>query len=91
MGLVMGPVMSTVLEKVSPEHAGAASGVLSTAQQVGNAVGVAAIGVVYFGSLDSGHSIPHAFQLGLVGLAGLSLVVAGVVQLLPGRHELSGA
>ena len=91
MGLVMGPVMSTVLEKVSPEHAGAASGVLSTAQQVGNAVGVAAIGVVYFGSLDSGHSIPHAFQLGLIGLAGLSLVVAAVVQLLPGRRELSGA
>jgi EmrB/QacA subfamily drug resistance transporter len=87
MGLVMGPMVSTVLAGVSPEHAGAASGVLATAQQVGNALGIAVIGVVFFGATDAGHTIAHAFRLGLIDLAGLSLVVAALVQLLPRRRE----
>jgi MFS family permease len=83
MGLVMGPLVSTVLQNVPSEHAGAASGVLSAAQQVGNAVGVAAIGVFFFGALDAGQTVQHAFRGGLVDLALLSLVVAALVQLLP--------
>ena len=81
MGMVMGPSVQLVLAKVSPEHAGAAAGVLAAAQQVGNAIGVALIGVVFFGALH--HGVPQAFRLGLIGLVALSAVVVALVQRLP--------
>jgi hypothetical protein len=65
---------------VKPEHAAAASGVLSTTQQAGGAIGVAVIGAVFYSAL--GHGYPHAFGLGLVVMAGFGLVVAALVQLL---------
>src|SRR5215211_1336617 len=37
MGLVMTPLTSTVLATLDPRHAGAASGALATAQQIGSA------------------------------------------------------
>jgi predicted MFS family arabinose efflux permease len=67
---------------VKPEHAAAASGVLSTAQQAGNAIGVAVIGVVFYRALGS-VSYPHAFGLGLEVMAALGLAVAALVQVLP--------
>jgi hypothetical protein len=42
-----------VLAGIRGQDAGAASGVLSTVQQVGGAVGVALIGVIFFGLLGS--------------------------------------
>ena len=42
-GLVFMPVTSIVLGGVEPEHAGAASGLLQTFQQLGGAVGLAVI------------------------------------------------
>jgi hypothetical protein len=42
-----------ILAGIRGQDAGAASGVLSTVQQVGGAVGVALIGVVFFGLLGS--------------------------------------
>ncbi|HEY3608745.1 MAG TPA: MFS transporter [Pseudonocardiaceae bacterium] len=85
MGMVMMPVTPTVLAGVAPDHAAAAAGVLSTAQEGGNALGVAVIGVVFFGALGAGQPIAfgHAFQWSLTMLAGLTLVVAALVQLLP--------
>jgi EmrB/QacA subfamily drug resistance transporter len=53
MGLVFPPLIDTVLAGVPPEDAGSASGVLNTAQQLGSAVGVAVIGVIFFGLLAS--------------------------------------
>jgi MFS family permease len=46
-GLGMAPLVGTVLAGVSPQFAGAASGALSTAFQAGQALGVAAIGLVF--------------------------------------------
>lgn len=45
--LVFMPVTATVLSGVEPEHAGAASGLLQTTQQLGAAVGVAVVASVY--------------------------------------------
>jgi predicted MFS family arabinose efflux permease len=78
MGMVMGPSTQMVLAKVSREHAGAAAGVLATAQQVGNAIGVALIGVVFFGALN--HGVADAFRYGLIGLVALSAVTVALVQ-----------
>jgi hypothetical protein len=50
---VVAPLVNVVLAGIRGQDAGAASGVLSTVQQVGGAVGVAVIGVVFFGLLAS--------------------------------------
>ena len=50
-GLVIAPNVDIVLAGVPRQDAGAASGVLNTAQRLGNAFGVAIVGVVLFGSL----------------------------------------
>jgi predicted MFS family arabinose efflux permease len=83
MGLVITPLTSTVLGSLRPENAGAAAGALSTMQQVGNALGVAVTGVVFFGALDSGFG--HAFEVSLIQLAVLGAAVAALTRLLPGR------
>jgi MFS family permease len=81
MGLCITPLVATVLSSVQPEHAGAASGTLSTVQQVGNALGVAVSGVLFFGSLGRGYS--YAFEITLAEFVVLLLVVAGLTRLLP--------
>jgi EmrB/QacA subfamily drug resistance transporter len=53
LGCVVAPLVNVVLAGVRGQDAGAASGVLTTAQQVGGAVGVAVIGVIFFGLLSS--------------------------------------
>jgi hypothetical protein len=53
MGTVMAPIFAVVLSGVDVKHAGSASGVLSAMQQVGGAVGVAVVGVIFFGLLGS--------------------------------------
>ncbi|GAA4617094.1 MFS transporter [Actinoallomurus liliacearum] len=80
MGLVMAPLPALVLGGVEPAHAAAASGVLSTAQQAGGAIGVALIGVVFYGALGT---FPHAFAAGLILLIVLDALVAALVQALP--------
>ena len=84
MGLALAPIMGTVLARVAPQHAGQVAGVLTTTQQVGNALGVGIIGVIFFGALDGGPD--HAFHHGLIYLALASLLLAAVVQLLPAKR-----
>ncbi|MGH2814694.1 MAG: MFS transporter, partial [Actinomycetota bacterium] len=49
LGCVIAPLVNVILAGIRGQDAGAASGVLSTVQQVGGAVGVALIGVIFFG------------------------------------------
>jgi MFS family permease len=55
LALLIIPLVNVVLAAVPVEAAGGASGLFSTAQQLGGAVGVALLGTVFFGYL-SGHS-----------------------------------
>ncbi|KUF15143.1 MFS transporter [Streptomyces silvensis] len=48
LGLVLGPLLNFVLARVRHDDSGAASGALSTAQQIGSSLGVAVIGVAFF-------------------------------------------
>jgi MFS family permease len=84
IGLVLVPLSATVLAGVDPEHAGAAAGVLATAQQVGGAVGVALVGVMFYRSLGAG-AFGHAMTVALILLAGLTAATTALVQLLPHR------
>jgi len=54
MGMVFGSLFAAVLNGVDASHAGSASGTLSAVQQVGGAIGIAIIGIVFFGQLSHG-------------------------------------
>jgi len=81
MGLCLAPITATVLATLDPRRAGAVSGALSTTQQVGNAVGVAVVGAVFFGSTHAGDA--HAFALSLIVLALLLVSVAASARRIP--------
>ncbi|MEP7022686.1 MAG: MFS transporter [Actinomycetota bacterium] len=89
IGMVLVPLSSTVLRDVDPRHAGSAAGVLATAQQVGGALGIAVVGVVFYRALHLTH-FAHAMTASMVLLAGLTVVTAALVQLLP-RQPKPGA
>jgi MFS family permease len=86
MGMVLAPLAVVVLARVTPQHVGSASGLLSTVQQIGNALGVAIIGIVFYGAV-SGRSladvVPGAFRSSLIYLIIVELALAATVQLLP--------
>jgi EmrB/QacA subfamily drug resistance transporter len=60
LALLLIPLVNVVLAAVPTEAAGGASGLFSTAQQLGGAIGIAAIGTVFFGYLGM-HSFVSAF------------------------------
>jgi EmrB/QacA subfamily drug resistance transporter len=77
LALLVIPLVNVVLAAAPAEAAGSASGIFSTAQQLGGAVGVALLGTVFFGSVGSGHSFADAlrhtapYAIGAFGLCGL--------------------
>jgi MFS family permease len=74
MGIALTALIDAAMGEVQPVHAGAVSGVLSTAQQVGNSLGVALVGMVFFGALGGGYA--HALQWSLLALIGSTVAVA---------------
>ncbi len=85
MGLGIAPLATIIMSGMKPEQAGAASGALATMQNVGNSLGVAIIGVIFFGALHSGFA--GAFQLSLATLAAILVAVAALTRLLPAKAE----
>jgi EmrB/QacA subfamily drug resistance transporter len=53
MGTVLAPLADILLARVQPQDAGSASGVFNTSLQLGASIGVAVIGVIFFGMLGS--------------------------------------
>ncbi len=87
-GLVFMPVTSTVLRDVEPEHAGSASGLLQTAQQLGGAVGLAVIASVY-----AAGAVPGEFMPGLTGafLTSSTMAVIALLVALVALRPRTGA
>src|SRR4029079_13920010 len=79
-GVILSPTQPVVPRGIAPARAGAASGMLSTTQQVGFALGVAITGVIYFGAADQG--IAHAFQVRLWQIAALAVEIVALTRLL---------
>ncbi|MEO3976156.1 MFS transporter [Streptomyces sp. CAU 1734] len=52
MGLIVAPLTDAVLSEVPREHAGSASGLISTVQQMGTALGLGLVSVVFFRTID---------------------------------------
>ena len=76
-GAAFMPITATVLAGVEPEHAGAASGLLQTTQQLGSAVGVAVIVSVYAAGAVPGEFLPGARDAFLT--SALFSAAAGVI------------
>lgn len=79
--LIFMPVTVVVLAGVEPEHAGSASGLLQTTQQLGGAVGVAVIVSVYAAGAVPGQIVPGLSPAFLTSatFAALALLVTGLV------------
>ena len=52
LGLTVAPLINIILAGINAGSAGSASGVLTTVQQVGGALGVAVIGIIFFGQVS---------------------------------------
>jgi predicted MFS family arabinose efflux permease len=85
MGLGIAPLATLIMSTMRPEQAGSASSSLATMQNVGNALGIAVIGVIYFGTVNSNpaHPFAEAFELSLAALAAVLLSVAALTRLMP--------
>ncbi|MFF7204703.1 MFS transporter [Streptomyces sp. NPDC008141] len=100
MGLIVAPLTDAVLSDVPHEHAGSASGLINTTMQMGNALGLGLVSVVFFGSIDDriapsavGKAFGEAFQNSLwwaVGVLGLIFLVMFALPSRPKQH-LEGA
>jgi len=84
-GLCITPLTTTVLSHAEPASAGSVSGALSTAQQVGNSIGVAVTGVLFFGAVSLGYGL--AFQRSVLQMGVLLLAVAALTRLMPRRER----
>lgn len=85
-GLVFAPFFGIVLSGVDEFETGSASGAPTSAQQVGNSLGVAVLGSAFFavaGSPVTAHSAAHAAQVALFGAAGFVVVAAFLTSMLP--------
>jgi EmrB/QacA subfamily drug resistance transporter len=82
LALLVIPLANVVLAAVPAQAAGGASGLFTTVQQLGGAIGVAAIGTAFFGYLD-GHSFSAAFTHSAPYAAAAFLVSAALSLVLP--------
>jgi EmrB/QacA subfamily drug resistance transporter len=87
LGLLVVPLIDVALATVSTENAGAASGAYGTIQQVGAALGVAVVGVVFFGAVGaefSQASLEHGITTAAwVSVAGYALCALATLLLPP--------
>jgi EmrB/QacA subfamily drug resistance transporter len=82
LSLMIIPLVNVVLAAVPHEVAGGAGGILTTAQQLGGALGVAIVGTVFFSELAN-HSFTTSFKHALPVVIGLFLAAAAIALALP--------
>ncbi|MEU4263294.1 MFS transporter [Streptomyces argenteolus] len=95
MGLIVAPLTDAVLSGVPKEHSGSASGLINTVQQMGTALGLGLVSVVFFGSIsddlapqEMGAAFVDAFQQSLWWVAGVLMVIFLVMFVLPARPQV---
>ena len=95
-GFLFTPLLNTILSNVPAQHAGIASGVASTMQQAGGAFGVAVVGLIFFGAVQSmqaagavqATAYTTAFALALIYSAVAAAVMTGLLAALPGPSKV---
>lgn len=82
-GLMLTPLINAVLSRTGREHVGLASGVLSTAQQVGGALGVAVVGMIFFATLRGTAGVGnYAHAIGVATIFNLAMTALATVLVL---------
>jgi EmrB/QacA subfamily drug resistance transporter len=74
-GLVIAPLVSTVLGRVRGADAGALSGVLITVQQLSGALGIALVGTAFFSTLSAGFDCALSASCAIMIVAALVSMV----------------
>lgn len=87
MGMVIAPLTHSALGALPPQLVGSASGVVATLQQIGGALGIALIGILFYGAVGDGApgAYPHALGLGLAFLLALELLLVALTAGPPSR------
>ncbi|CAB3939446.1 MULTISPECIES: MFS transporter [Pseudomonas] len=96
-GFIMTPLLNLVLGFVDEAQAGMASGVISTVQQVGAALGVAVVGILFAAALAADESVAaqagvyaSAFVAGMLYNLGAALLVCVLLLMLARTQRLAG-
>ncbi|MBV9094533.1 MAG: MFS transporter [Streptosporangiaceae bacterium] len=83
MGLVFVPLLPFILSNVHPDDAGSASGVANAVQQISGALGIAAVGEVFFSQLTGPASYGHAFATTAILQVALLAASAAITLFMP--------
>jgi EmrB/QacA subfamily drug resistance transporter len=92
LAFVVVPLNDVALAEIAIANAGAASGVLGSIAQVGAAVGIAVVGVVFFGTIDEvfmPEIVREGFINGMWVPMGALVLVAIASSLLPGIKQVA--
>lgn len=92
-GLCLGPVVSTATHGVKDEDAGMASGLLSSARQIGASLGLAMLGTLaqhHIGADGTPEALAAGYGLGMLVGAVLLVIAAGSVLLILPRERVNG-
>ena len=96
-GFIMTPLLNLVLGFVDEAQAGMASGVISTVQQVGAALGVAVVGILFAAALTADEGMAaqageyaSAFVTGMLYNLGAALLVCVLLLMLARTQRLAG-
>jgi EmrB/QacA subfamily drug resistance transporter len=91
LGFLVVPLIDVALARIPITDAGAATGAYNTFQQIGAALGIATVGVVFFGALATHHTQANyetAFLDGaIVAVTGYTIAALSSL-LLPGRADV---
>lgn len=92
-GLCLGPVVSTATHGVKDEDSGMASGLLSSARQIGASLGLAMLGTLAqhrIGADGTPEALAVGYGLGMLVGAALLVIAAGSVLLILPRERVNG-
>jgi EmrB/QacA subfamily drug resistance transporter len=79
-GVTLPSLTGVVMSKVAPPQAGVASGVLTTAQQFAQTIGVAVLGVVFFSALGASlDKVGYVHALTVISVLGIVLSMATLI------------
>ncbi|MFC3576276.1 MFS transporter [Streptomyces yaanensis] len=87
LGFLVVPLVNVVLSAVPGDLAGAASGIFSTAQQFGGALGAAVVGTVFFGGVS--HGLTDALTGAMPWVTAVFVLCAALCAGLPRRAVAS--
>ncbi|MET9400870.1 MFS transporter [Kitasatospora sp. NPDC002965] len=95
MGLIVAPITDAVLAEVPREHAGSASGLINTVNQVGLALGLGLVSVAFFGAMPAaapsvGDAFGAAFVHAMWWVLGVLVVAFLLMFAMPARKASGG-